>query len=288
MNFEQFLQQKNIIPKTISRHQREVLKYQNWLKTNNTNAENATKKQILDYLKHLKESRNLQAVTQSQILQKLKNYHTYLSQEIGINNPTNFIKIRGTNKTKLRPILTHKQLEELCDAYYFHIQEHEPNAKEKRHYSDLNKTLLGRYIALTLVCYQGLKPQELLSITKDDFDLRKATVFISQNRTGRERKMILDASQIGVLMQFYATEDTPIIANLNQLEKINKTLKTFTKKYEDLRQIRTSKITHWIKENGLRKAQYLAGHKHINSTEKYLANDFESLQNDFKNFHPLN
>lgn len=285
MTFEHYLQQKNIIPKTIARHQREVNKYTTWL--GDITSENATKKQLLDYLKHLKDSRNLQNNTQSQILQVLKNYHSYLSAEYGINNPTNFIKIRGVNKKQLRPVLTAEELEQLCDAYYFHIQEYEPTPKEKRFYPNQNELLLGRYISLTLFCYQGLKPQEILSITKDDFDFRKATITIPQHRIGRERKLPLDASQIGVLMQFYATENTLIVPNLNQLEKLNNILKTFSKKYEDLRQIRTSKIVHWIKKEGLRKAQFLAGHKTIKSTENYLNNDIESLQNDFLNFHPL-
>ncbi len=285
MNFEQYLQQKNIIPKTIARHQREVDKYKSWLQ--GTEPLNATKKHILNYLKYLKESRDVQPTTQKQILQIIRNYYGHLSAEFGINNPANFIKIRGTKKTQLRPILTHEELEQLCDAYYYHTQEYEPTPKEKRFYPNYNRLLLGRYIALTLFCYQGLKPQEILVLTKGNFDFRKATVTIPPHRIGRERNIPLDASQIGSLMQFYALENTPILPNLNQLEKLNNTLKTFSKKHEDLRQIRTSKIVHWIKQYGLRKAQYLAGHKTINSTEKYLNNDIESLQNDFLNFHPL-
>ena len=285
MNFEQFLQQKNIIPKTIARHQREVEKYKFWLQE--IDPINTTKKQVLDYLKYLKESRKLQNATQNQLLQILKNYYSYLSIEYGINNPTNFIKIRGIKKKQLRPLFNKEELEQLCDVYYYYIQEYKPTAKEKRFYPDQNRLLLGRYIALTLCCYQGLKPKEILVLTKDSFDFRKAKIIIQEHQKGKGRILSLEASQIGVLMQFYALENTQLIPNLNHLEKLNITLKTLSKKHEDLRQIRSSKIVLWIKQYGLRKAQVLAGHRTINSTEKYLSNNFESLQNDFLNFHPL-
>ena len=131
MNFEQFLQQKGIIPKTIARHQREIAKYETWLDaTRGRDAENATKKDLLDYLQYIKEKRSLCNTSQDRVLGNLKNYYAYLAKEYGTNNITCFIKIRGTQGRHLPVLFTPDELDLLCDAYYYHTQEYKPNNKE--------------------------------------------------------------------------------------------------------------------------------------------------------------
>jgi len=296
INFSTHLQQKGIIPKTIARHEREVTKYENWLQDNhNKNAENTTQKELLNYLQHIKEKRSLQNVSLSKILRILKNYHQYLTKNYNTKNITAHLKIRGTNRKHIYPLFTTDELDLLCDAYYYYTQEYKPTTKEIRFYPNYDKLLQGRYIALTLMAYQGLQTKEILTLTKANFDLRKATIKINAGITGTARTLKLEASQIGIIIQHFTTEETCIIPNLNQLEKLSKTLKKLTLKpstnitqFKNFRQLRASKITHWIKLYGLRKAQHLAGHKNIQGTENYLINDVENLQNDLNNFHPLN
>jgi site-specific recombinase XerD len=285
--FEKYLQKKGILSKTLSRQQREVNKYLSWLGQKEKDAEAAEKKDILDYLQHVKQSRNIENSTLNNTLQALKNYYSYLSQEHGANNVTEFIKIRGTNRQHLRQLFTPDELDLLCDDYYNYAQNYNPNARELNFYPDYNTLLQGRFIALTLMAYQAVQPSEILELTADDFNFRKATVTIHESRRGANRTLSLDASQIGIMMQYFADGDKPIMPNVNHFERLNVSLKTLHSKYADLRQLRASVITNWIKVYGLRKAQYLAGHKQILSTERYLAHNFEKLQNDMDNFHPL-
>jgi len=289
MNFEAFLQQKKIIAKTIARHEREIHKYTKWLEARKDRTpHNATKKDLLDYLKHIKETRRLCNATQNSILQKIKNYYAFLAKEYGTKDITHFIKIRGTQRKVLTTIFTPDELDLLCDAYYYHIQEYKPSAKEIHFYPDQETLLRGYYIALTLMAYQALQVKEIENLTASDFDLRKATVTVAPSRKGAGRTLSLEALQIGVLMQHFAhKEANPIMLNRNHFEKLTLTLKKLHPKYKDFTQIRTSKITHWLKLHGLRKTQHLAGHKNIASTEKYLTGDFETLQNDLDSFHPL-
>ena len=66
-----------------------------------------------------------------------------------------------------------------------------------------------------------------------------------------------------------------------------KQLKSIDRNFINFSQIRTSVITHWIQTEGLRKAQYLAGHRNIVSTETYLPNDLNELINDIQKFNPF-
>lgn len=287
MNIEGYLQHKGMTEKTISRHQREIKRYKAWLSSQTGKTpHSATKKDLLDYLLYIKQSRKLSNATQNQILQTLKNYYAFLAKHYGVNNITHLIKIRGAERKHLMLPLTPDELDLICDAYYYHIQDYKPTAKELRFYPDQKTLLLGRYIALTLMAYQALRTSEILNLSATDFDLRKATLTVPQSRRAAARTLPLEAAQMGALLEYFTNEAT-LIPNLNHFEKLNESLKKLFPKYTDFRQIRASKITHWLKLHGLRKAQHLAGHKHIQSTERYQAGDFEALQNDLNTFHPL-
>lgn len=288
MNIEQFLQQKGIIEKTISRHKREIKKYKTWLtlQTGKT-PHSATKKDLLDYLFHIKQSRQLSSATQNQVLQTLKNYYAFLAKEHGVNNITHLIKIRGKERKHLTLPLTPEELDLICDAYYYYIQDYTPTAKELRFYADQKTLLLGRYIALTLMAYQALRTSEILNLSAANFDLRKATLTVPESRRAAARTLPLEASQMGGLMHYFTHHQAALMPNLNHFEKLNATLKSLFPQHTTFQQLRASKITHWLKLHGLRKAQHLAGHKNIQSTERYQAADFEALQNDLNTFHPL-
>jgi len=64
-------------------------------------------------------------------------------------------------------------------------------------------------------------------------------------------------------------------------------LKAINPSVLNAKQIRASVITKWLKIYNLREVQYLAGHKYISSTESYLENDMEGLQEEVQQFHPL-
>lgn len=68
---------------------------------------------------------------------------------------------------------------------------------------------------------------------------------------------------------------------------IIKNLKHYNSKVESIKQIRASVITNWLKNNNVRRVQFLAGHKRIMSTEFYKKDHIEKLQNMIDKFHPL-
>jgi site-specific recombinase XerD len=53
------------------------------------------------------------------------------------------------------------------------------------------------------------------------------------------------------------------------------------------RQLRASVIMGWLKTNNIRQTQFMAGHKNIQSTEKYRRQDTTGLARQLELFHPL-
>ena len=52
-------------------------------------------------------------------------------------------------------------------------------------------------------------------------------------------------------------------------------------------QIRASVICNWLKSYNLREVQYMAGHRYVSSTEKYVQANVADLQKQLDELHPL-
>jgi len=159
---------------------------------------------------------------------------------------------------------------------------------------------------------QGTTTQEIQKIETNDIDFIKATIRIRGGKRLNERVLPLKASQMGLIMHYlqnirpqildYHTNDSeklfmslPAIGykttenemDRNVFTPLVTQLKTIDKQFINFQQVRASVITFWIKNNGLRKAQYMAGHRNISSTERYVSNDLEGLTDDINKLHPF-
>jgi integrase/recombinase XerD len=74
----------------------------------------------------------------------------------------------------------------------------------------------------------------------------------------------------------------------NIISKLMDKLQKLNKKVTSIKQIRASVITHWLKLYNLREVQYMAGHRFVSSTEGYLINDLDDLQETVTKYHPIN
>jgi len=74
----------------------------------------------------------------------------------------------------------------------------------------------------------------------------------------------------------------------NTLHHLFRSVKKKNPGISSAKQIRTTVITHWLKNHNLRQVQYMAGHKWVSSTERYQKNNLESLQSQLEKLHPLN
>jgi site-specific recombinase XerD len=309
--FNQYLQTKELSSATIDRYTRQVTRFTAWHTGESINVQ---KKDIINYLAYLKNTNKLQSISRNNALIALRHYFDHLTTTNQIaTNPTNLIKLRGTQKRKLHHTYNLEELAELADTYYQlevkRTQENLQTGKGQYLKQRAFNAKLRNYAILQFFIHQGLQSREILELKTDDLQLNKASVLIRKGSVrGNARTLPLHATQIGALMQYLNevrprletpnTDNTlflPIPKNDPKAKKqaelcfkgLNRQLKKLDRNYSSLVQLRASVITYWINTHGLRKAQYLAGHKSIASTETYLPNLIEDLAEDITKFNPF-
>ena len=246
---------------------------------------------------------------------RFKSLLTFLLKEGEIaSNPCMLLKIRGQKRKTLYRIHTAEELEQLFDNYYHCFVR---NFDDSRYRSEMQKDLsvLSRErnaVILSVLIHQGADTGEIERIELGDIDLMKATLKIRGGRKRNERTIPLKATQVGLFMRYlqnirpqlleYQTNETEkffvMLPQGYQKKQKNDTLKslffrlteqikTIDKQFVKILQLRASVITNWLKTNGLRKTQYLAGHRFVSSTENYLPNNIENLTDDINKMHPF-
>lgn len=304
--FITYMESKNHAKRTQEAYIKLVEKFLQWYKTD---VINCTKKDILDYLAYLKTHTQQQNISRRTSCTALNHYFTALLQAgIIYKNPVAFIKMRGANKKRLYKIYTPDELTQLTDNFYtVFISGFDDNYM--KHPTKKQKSFLSRnrnYTMLAFLAYQGLTTTELTQININDIDMQKARLTLNNGKT--IRNLPIQASQMGTLinyinsirpkfLEFCGIETDRLFFSMSAeqydktfwkpLKKLIKQIKSIDRNFINFSQIRTSVITHWIQTEGLRKAQYLAGHRNIASTEMYLPNDLNELINDIQKFNPF-
>ena len=308
-DFKNYLQQQDKSPVTIKEYARQVSLFISWYGDQDTI--NVQKKDILNYLSYLKHHKNHQAVSSNHGLIALRHsFDCLVGQGIICLNPTALIKLRGVKKRRLHYIYTPEELTELADSYYqLYVK-----AAEEKSLSGIRPTLYKEschtktrnHVMLLFFIHQGLTTREVLHLQTEDIDLYKATVTVQTTTRGRDRILPLHATQTGTLIR-YMNGIRPLLTGKSQsgtlflpvrqdnsekhatraLIQLTTALKRIDRHFVSLAQIRASLITYWIRTYGLRKAQYMAGHKSIISTEEYLPNHIEELAEDITKFNPF-
>jgi len=310
--FTAYLEGKSLAPLTQSEYLLKTTLFLRWVGKEDIQV---TKPDVLNYLEYLKNSKGLQNVSRSNHLLALNHYFTFLYKEGQIaRNPCLLLKIRGTVKKKLHRIYTPEELEQLFDNYYqlFIRSYDDSNYRDdaQRQFSALHRE--RNAVMLSVLINQGTSTSETGSIEINDIDLIKATLKIRGGKRGNDRTLPLKATQIGLflhyiqsirpqLLEYHTTESNKLFLSLpaishrktdNDMSRSTFTpfatqVKSIDKQFFNFQQIRASVITFWIKTQGLRKAQYMAGHRNISNTEMYVTNNLDGLIEDINKLHPF-
>ncbi|MFK8037981.1 MAG: tyrosine-type recombinase/integrase [Crocinitomicaceae bacterium] len=281
--FYTFLVNQGLSLTTVNKMNNIARAYLDW-KTSNTHSYD----EVINYVKYCQSLGNV-ARTINQKIKALDYYFQYINHP---ENPAKQIKIKGSVRKIPTKLLNQEELDELYSLLPTN------GLINKR-----NKILMS------LVIYQGVGSTELSKIEVTDLDLAKGKIYVPSTKTTNSRTLDLTVEQ-ALGLQDYLLKIRPILHQEYQVQDTGKLLITLGKgnqvnglsnviivilrkvrlvypRLQNLQQIRQSVITNWIKNEGLRQAQYKAGHKYVSSTERYQEDKFEGLKKELNQFHPL-
>ena len=274
-----------------------------WLESENLQAEGTRYNDLLNFIDYCK----LEGKTNRHINRKLgsiRNYYDYLKKKHpDIINPAINLFLKGTIQKLPSNIIEFTELEKLYQSFEI------TTIRDKR-----NK------IILSLLIYQGLTTEELHRLEPGNLKLKEGKIYVPGNRGRNSRKLELKPFQILELHEYLSETRMKILNEISKPkparkpDKINKTrikdqlfismngsenlknsllhmFKAIQKRSPEIlhaKQIRASVIIYWLKNHNLRQVQYMAGHKRISSTERYMLNNLENLQSQLEKLHPLN
>ena len=219
----------------------------------------------------------------------LHHYFMWLVKEEEIKeNPVSNIRVQGIQRKHLHHYLKKEELDNLYHEF------NPMGAAGMR-----NKVLLG------MIVYQALRVEELTNLTVKSLQLKEGKIRVEGGRKTNARTLTLEAHQVVDLLQYISEARKELLEQtaketdqlftssgtgdklLNTLQYILAQVKKQNKEVKDWKQLRASVISYWVAVHGLRKAQYLAGHRYISSTEEYQQQDLDELKGDIDKFHPL-
>lgn len=276
------------MPKSIQRAESCSKLYENWLTERRLTIKEAEYKDLLNYIGYLQEIEKSKT-TINEHLRNIRLYYDYLQTP----NIAYDVKIKGEKKQQL-PILKAEEMNKIYNSF-------EP--RKSLYYKHSDKIMLG------LMIYQALDEKDLFNLELSGLDLEKGKIYIPAGvKRKTSRWLNLKAHQIIPLHDYinnyrkaYKAEHTEESDKLfkpqgdnfyrlhEQMKLLAKTVREQTQEITFIRfnQFRYSRITLWIRKHGLRKAQYMAGFKRVETVERYQNLDMEDLKEYVFKYHPL-
>jgi site-specific recombinase XerD len=221
----------------------------------------------------------------------VKLYYQYLFDNRYRNdNPASLIKLgkKKQHHVQFQDLLTRSELEELF------------NGRENRYAGTKERN----QVIISLLIYQGLTSQEIVTLKLNNVDLDACTVRVKKTATTNPRVLALNPKQIKPMMDYLNHREQnnrwnykelligvrhkpytvdAIIGMLNQFQNLvpGKTINATT--------IRQSVIANWLNtdKKPLADVQLLSGHRYPSSTLRYRREDPEEKRKLINQFHPM-
>ena len=291
-SYKTYLEEQGYSETTIIGNERQIEIFEKWCKKNHTSPIEIDYKTSLKFIKYLTRKGNSKK-TMNHRLRSIKIYFNYLiEQACRVDNPIENTIVKGVKRNINYNLLESDELEDLY--YSFETDKYQ----EEYH----KYTLKRAKVIIGLMMYQGLNTTDLGNLKIEHLQLSKGKIYVPSTKRSNARTLELKPWQIMEFIE-YQNEVRPIIQDKIQnhseqlfnsnarfnaiIYHIFKKLKKYNQKVENLKQIRASVITNWLKQYNLRQVQVLAGHRYISSTERYLQDDLESLHEIVNSFHPI-
>ena len=284
MTFIQYLQAKKYSVVTVDRYSIYIKRFLTWLVDEELKTEEFIYTDLLEFMRYCQQ-RGVTKSTVHNILCIVRHYCNYLIHEgKRTDNPAAGVFIKGLVRKLPTNLLTMEEMEELYKQYSLQL-----------HVDASKKIMFG------LMIYQGLSVGEIMRLQGHHIKMKDGKIFIKGTKRTNERLLNLQAVQITELQNYLQKnkfkEGALFIEVIkkevserninNRIKYMFDQLKKLNLKIINAKQIRSSVITFWLRQNNLRQVQYMAGHKYVSSTERYQVNNLDDLQNELKEHHPM-
>ena len=283
MNFAEYLQQKKLAASTVITYSKSIQHFLSWLSDEELQAESFTYTDLLEFMRYC-HHKGITKRTVHNTLGIVRHYCNYLISDGKRNdNPAAGVFIKGLVRKLPTNLLTMEEMEELFKQYSIQLN------------VDASKKIM-----FGLMVYQGLNVGEIMRLQSHHIKMKDGKIFIKATKRSNERLLNLHAIQMNELQNYLQKnkfkEGSLFIEQVkkevserninNRIKYMFDQLKKLNTKVINAKQIRSSVITFWLRQNNLRQVQYMAGHKYVSSTERYQCNNLDDLQNELKEHHP--
>ena len=311
-DFEEYLFGKGYSNITVASYSKANNKFLEWLRDQSLEIENVSYNDITSYVLSFG---NVLQKTKNSYLHGVRHFFNYLmhTQE-AIENPLEFIKLKGGKRKSLHDILNRKELDILYQDYTLPDPESKDKNqnwfKAKQLAQKRNKAILG------LMLYQALDTRDLKLLQVSDVNMREGKIYIPGTRKSNERHLKILAPQIIDLMEYIFKTRNEILSHrqinsfngssesvqpseqlflsIGSSERFNnvmaglvKRMFQINKRVTSAKQLKASVIVHWLKLYNLRQVQYMVGHRYVSSTEGFMVNDMELMIEEIAKYHPI-
>jgi site-specific recombinase XerD len=295
-SFVEYLKQQRFSNSTLKSSKVTIRLYLKWVEKERMESEQVSYQGLMGYMKSCGNKGASQRTIQH-YMNTIRHYYDHLEEGGKVSvNPATGIEVKGVKRKMLYHILEPHELHQLYNQYP------SESLRDRR-----NKVMLG------LLVYQGIRTEELARLTTNEVKLREGKLDVLGSRKNNGRMLQLESHQV-MDMYDYSLQVRPKLMKMEPKRKTQTKVETdqlfigeggncsslsnfmtqlmikvrkINPSVKNAKQIRASVITKWVKQNNLRKAQYLAGHRYISTTESYLQNDMEGLKEEVDKFHPL-
>jgi integrase/recombinase XerD len=298
-----YLSKEDYNENTIRQYLNYTAYFLEWMKENNQTEKQIKYPELLSYINHCKDNNDSTRLINRK-LASIRKYYEHLELEGKANkNPASGLFLKGKKNGIPNNLLSKEELQQTYESYISY---------------DL-RTARNKAI-LSLIINQALTSGELQRLEPGNLKLKSGKIEIIGTKSSNGRALELEASQIIELQEYLQITRPEILKALktpnwagrkadkpnftvlekhlfislngairlkNSLLHLTAALKKINPKIRDLRQLRQSVITEWLKTEDVRNVQYKAGHKHVSTTERYQTNNLEDLQEALNEHHPL-
>jgi integrase/recombinase XerD len=299
--FESYLKAKNLHENTISQHSNYAGIFLSWLENENLEKSEVGYNDVIAFVQHLQSKENTSRFI-NRVLLAARHYYYFL--DLG-ENPVANIYLKGEQRnTATNPL----EYQEILAVY--------------EQYQPLDNRMKRNKVMLSLMVFQGLSTSELQQLELRHIHLKKATIYVPQCGKSNPRTLELKATQLLEIQEYLLVTRLQMLANLralrsgrkpnkiemselenqptqlffsengareikNSVKHLFRAIRKVNPKISSPKIIKQSLIANWISQYGIRKAQVLAGHRYVSSTERYDQKNLKELSLALAEFHPL-